>query len=734
MKTTALGLSLFLLASSTMAATFYVSPTGSDTPPYSSWGTAANRIQTAVDAASDGDTVMVYEGIYNLGHTVTPGYSSFNRVVITKDIRVQSWGLTENTIIAGNNVSLGRNDVLVRCVYMTKGELDGFTLQKGYANDATGDAIYDQSGGAICAGSNLPKIKNCDIKDSIAINFGGGAYKGIFTDCTFSGNRAASYGGGSFLGSFTNCTFTSNVALSAGGSSHGILTNCTFVDNFATNFGGGSYEGDLTGCSFSNNSASFGAGSAFGTLSNCTYTANVATASGGGTYYGTLTDCSLTANAATNYGGGSYWAILTNCYLTLNTASKGAGVYKSTLTLCELKNNTAAYGGGCHTSTLVDCLISGNTASIYGGGCHSSALTNCIIESNTAVDGGGTYAGTLHNSMLSDNTASSTGGGSREGTLTGCTLMDNTAESGGGSYNSALRQCIVSGNAANNGGGCAEYASTNTLQNCIITGNSATLGGGSYDCTLYHCTVKGNLASSNGGGCYAGSLFNTIIVGNIAQSHGDDLYSSPTTIACCSPDLTSGGTTNAPLFADALLHLRPDSPCIDAGVMQSPPILTDFHGLPRPLDGDANPGAYVDMGAYEFAGAADYDDDGLTDAEEVALGSDLDNDDTDGDGRQDGDEVAMGFSPTYNEGAALYAGAASVIADPAAYGLYTADSIQDLNMGALMVQAEGGTLHLSLQMKQTTNLASNVWNDAGEAVEWEMQATNGATFFRVHAE
>lgn len=55
-------------------------------------------------------------------------------------------------------------------------------------------------------------------------------------------------------------------------------------------------------------------------------------------------------------------------------------------------------------------------------------------------------------------------------------------------------------------------------------------------------------------------------------------------------------------------------------------------------------------------------------------------------------------------------------------------------MGTLMVQAEGDMAHLSLQMKQTTNLTSNVWNKAGAAVAWEIPATNGASFFRVHAE
>jgi hypothetical protein len=57
-----------------LADTHYVSKTGNDTYPYTSWATAADSIQKGINAASYGDTVRVGAGIYQeYGIIMTPG-------------------------------------------------------------------------------------------------------------------------------------------------------------------------------------------------------------------------------------------------------------------------------------------------------------------------------------------------------------------------------------------------------------------------------------------------------------------------------------------------------------------------------------------------------------------------------------------------------------------------------------------------------------------------------------
>lgn len=59
------------------------------------------------------------------------------------------------------------------------------------------------------------------------------------------------------------------------------------------------------------------------------------------------------------------------------------------------------------------------------------------------------------------------------------------------------------------------------------------------------------------------------------------------------------------------LHLQAGSPCVDAGEDSLMPDSEDREGVPRPLDGDNDGEAAVDMGCYEYVNP-DADTDGDT--------------------------------------------------------------------------------------------------------------------------
>lgn len=265
------------------AKTVYVSPVSASDGPGDAWSNAFHSIQSAVDAAVDGDTVLVTNGTYATGGRITPGYACMNRVVVTKDIVLQSVNGPEVTIIEGAEATGGGNGPdAVRGVYMSAGQLSGFTVCNGHTM-ISGDAPFNCSGGGI--------------------NMYGGT--GVVSNCTIRGNMALC-GGGSTAGTLNNCTLNGNMAGYGGGSYHGRLNNCTLYENTASNCGGGSYHGRLKCCTVYENTASNGGGSYSGILNNCTLSGNSAEIDGGGACDGTLYNCIVYFNSALKSGDNWY--------------------------------------------------------------------------------------------------------------------------------------------------------------------------------------------------------------------------------------------------------------------------------------------------------------------------------------------------------------------------------------------------------------------------------------------
>ena len=57
----------FVFLETGLAETRYVSLSGGHVPPFTNWVDAATNIQAAIDVASDGDTVLVTNGVYDSG-------------------------------------------------------------------------------------------------------------------------------------------------------------------------------------------------------------------------------------------------------------------------------------------------------------------------------------------------------------------------------------------------------------------------------------------------------------------------------------------------------------------------------------------------------------------------------------------------------------------------------------------------------------------------------------------
>ena len=491
-------------------------------------------------------------------------------------------------------------------------------------------------------------------------------------------------------------------------------------------------------CRIENCEAAGGGGASGAVLKQCVLSGNIAVEGtlivgmGGGVRNSTLTDCTIEGNTSRS-GAGCARSTLTDCVLSNNVASHlGGGGNVSTLTRCVVIGNSAQYGAGAYGSTLTECEISENSATYNGGGVNDSGVTNCTMIRNRSDYGAGGYDSSLTDCQILENRAVYDGGGADKGILTRCTILNNEAGyDGGGVCDSTVNRCFVSGNKAGDTGGGAA-GSSSSLKNCVLSGNRAGTGGGSFQGTLTYCTVVGNCATNTGGGAVSNGLWNCIV----SQNLPNDLVGVSAN-GTCSPDVTHGSfscITNAPEFADQLFHLRSSSPCIDAGLEISEPL--DYDGFPRALDGDNDSVVKADMGAFEYAGMADYDSDGVSDRDEAwEYGSNLDNMDSDGDGRLDGDEVSAGLQPGYDEGPAITLGEENVTDDPASFELYTEQSIRDANLGKLVVEVVNNQAVIQLQPELSVDLANNIWtNDGAAAKVWVIDVNDGASFYRVRGE
>jgi hypothetical protein len=285
-------------------------------------------IQEGIDAAADGDEVVVCDGTYT---------GSGN-----KDLDFHGKAITVRSASGDPGA----------CIIDCENDGRGFYFHSGETNDAivagltiTNGHAYDGAG-VYCYGSS-PTIVNCAITANATVWGGGGGVRcygdsPTISNCTITGNTADYNGGGICCdpGSPTicNCTISGNAAEYFGGGvqaeeSDVTIINCTITENTVSGKGGGV-------------SCLYGTAS----IANCTITTNTAHAAGG--IYccqnrPTISDCVIMGDTAVLRGGGVHCCVsnptLTNCTISRNSANDGGAVYcwgsSPTLTNCILRGD-----------------------------------------------------------------------------------------------------------------------------------------------------------------------------------------------------------------------------------------------------------------------------------------------------------------------------------------------------------------------------------------------------------
>ncbi len=358
------------------ANTFGVRP-GSETGPV--W---YNSIQSAMNALSGANNVLVYPG----------AYSSINFLSFNDDNTVV------RSVCGPDLTSINGAGTVVNFNYaITNSVLDGFQITGGTRGVATN------------AGSMM--ITNCTIQNNTNATSGAGIYLGngtvlTLSDSEVSFNSTTGRGGGVQINGATlhvsNTLFDTNAADSGGavyvqGTAN--IADATFQGNTATGVGGALHLNgatlDVSRSVFDTNRAAGQGGALYAQSS-----ANIA-----------VTDTVFQGNTTTGNSGGAVFLsqdtlTLNRCFFLDNTAAiRGGAIYMDnsstnvTLTNSVVAGNAAPQGGGIDTNvgtlTVINSTIADNQATTGNGGGLSKQ--------------GGPGTITVRNSILWNNLAGSLG-------------------------------------------------------------------------------------------------------------------------------------------------------------------------------------------------------------------------------------------------------------------------------------------------------------------------------------
>jgi len=500
-------------------------------------------IRSGINDASNGDEVVVFEGIYK------ESVKFYGKNIILRSTNSTNPSVVENTIISGRDnstypVVTFSGDETSSCV------LSGFTIENRHSSHLVNGVISGMGTMATIKNNIINNyfsffpynkcrgLDNCDgtIQDNTITNWSlDGLFNcdGLIIGNTISGNL------GSGL-AYCNGVIKNNIITNNSGYPGSGLRHCdgTIEKNIISNnsnifeSGGGLFycNGVIKNNIITNNFAIWGGGldRCDGTIQDNIITSNLADANGGGLLGcgGTIQGNTITDNSAYN-GGGLYGC---NGFIIRNIISGNSSLAPK-----------GYYNGGGGLSDcegiIQDNTITGNSANSWGGGLNYWDHPNC--------------GAIVQNNIISDNLAFKGGGIAWYSGCEAGIIRNNT---------------IVNNSATERGGGLYYFTGINV--NNIIWGNSAPEGAQLDDScsTPSYCCIQDWVGNGEG---------------NISKN--------PRFIDPVNGDF----------------HLKDGSPCIDSGSYIDG-LNQDLEGNKRPLDGDrlgsgnTGDGSDYDIGAYEY--------------------------------------------------------------------------------------------------------------------------------------